>query len=240
MSRVRVHNFALSLDGFGVGEGISEEEPFGHAGTRLHEWMFATRMGRALMGREGGTTGTDDDLARATWDGVGAEIMGRHKFHTGTGELPPDWHGPWGANPPFHTPVIVLTHHPRPPIVMEGGTTFHFRDAPPATALDEARRLAGGLDVRLGGGVRSLRDFLDADLVDDLHLVVVPVVLGRGQRLWTGSKGSSAAMTSASSPATTASPTSSRPGRAGRLLSAAGRRRAASESGGRDGPSIRR
>ena len=189
MSRLRVHNFALSLDGFGVGEGISEAQPFGHAGLRLHEWMSATEMGHALFGRPGGATGVDNDLASANWDGIGAEIMGRHKFHTGSGDMPQDWHGPWGPNPPFHTPVIVLTHHARPAIPMDGGTTFHFREATPQQALDEARALARGHDVRLGGGVRTVREFLHADLVDHLHLVIVPIVLGRGQRLWDGLEG---------------------------------------------------
>lgn len=189
MSRLRVHNFALSLDGFGVGEGINEAHPFGHAELRLHEWMFATEMGHALFGRAGGTAGVDNELASATWDGIGAEIMGRHKFHTGTGTIPLDWRGPWGPNPPFHTPVIVLTHHRRDPMPMDGGTTFHFRDASPQQALDEARAMADGLDVRLGGGVRTVREFLDADLVDHLHLVIVPIVLGRGRRLWDGLEG---------------------------------------------------
>ncbi|WP_322095783.1 dihydrofolate reductase family protein [Phycicoccus flavus] len=168
---------------------MSVEQPFGHAGTRLHEWMFDTAMGHRMFGREGGSTGVDNDLAEESWEGIGCEIMGRGKFHTASGPIPPDWEGYWGPNPPFHTPVVVLTRHPREDLAMEGGTTFHFRDADPAEALAEARRLAGDLDVRLGGGVRTLRTFLDADLVDHLHVVVVPVVLGRGERLWDGLEG---------------------------------------------------
>jgi dihydrofolate reductase len=186
MSQLRVHNFSISLDGFGTGEELSEQHPFGHAGERLHEWMFATAMGRRLMGRTGGTTGIDNELAERHWDNIGAEIMGRRKFHTGTGPLPADWHGPWGPEPPFRTPVVVLTHHPRDPLDMAGGTRFVFRNSTPEEALAEARELAEGRDVRLGGGVRTIREFLDADLIDELHIVIVPILLGRGQRLWDG------------------------------------------------------
>lgn len=189
MSRVRVHNLSLSLDGFGCGEGLSEAAPFGHAGLRLHEWMFATAMGHRLLGRDGGTTALDNDLAERTWDGIGAEIMGRRKFHTGEGPIPDEWRGPWGPNPPFHTPVLVLTRHIRDPLVMDGGTTFHFRNASPEEVLGEARELADGRDVRVGGGVSTVREFLAADLVDQLHLVIVPIVLGRGRRLWDGLEG---------------------------------------------------
>lgn len=168
---------------------MSEQEPFGHAGQRLHQWMFATAMAGRIFGHGGGTTGVDNELAQRFWDGIGAEIMGRHKFHTGTGPLPPGWVGPWGQDPPFHTPVIVLTHHPREPIEMAGDTVFHFRDVTPAQALAEATAFAGGKDVRLGGGVRTVREFLDADLVDEFHVVIVPILLGRGQRLWDGQEG---------------------------------------------------
>ena len=129
------------------------------------------------------------DLVARSWEGIGAEIMGRRKFHVGTGPLPEDWHGFWGPEPPFHTPVFVLTHHPRTSLEMAGGTTFHFLDASPQEALAEAREAAGGLDVRLGGGPETVREFLDADLVDELHVVVVPILLGRGQRLWDGQEG---------------------------------------------------
>ena len=186
MSRVRVSAFSVSLDGFGTGEGQSAEAPFGHAGERLHEWMFATRWGREMLGERGGSGGIDDALARQFAPGVGAEIMGAGKFgHSGWHE-DPEWKGPWGPNPPFHTPVFVLTHHTRPSIEMEGGTTFHFLDASPAEALKTARDAADGQDVRIGGGPTMLRDFLTAGLVDHMHIAVVPIMLGRGVRLWDG------------------------------------------------------
>ncbi|SHN74290.1 dihydrofolate reductase family protein [Cryptosporangium aurantiacum] len=186
MSLVRVQNFSISLDGFGTGDGQSLDAPFGHAGERLHEWMFATRWGHELLGRPGGTGGIDDAFARLFSVGIGAEIMGSGKFGPPGWHSDPDWHGPWGPNPPFHTPVFVLTHHSRPSLEMDGGTTFHFLDAPPAEALEAARAAAGGLDVRIGGGPSMLRDFLAAGLVDHLHVVVVPILLGRGVRLWDG------------------------------------------------------
>jgi dihydrofolate reductase len=189
MSRVRVSAFSVSLDGFGTGEGQSAEAPFGHAGERLHEWMFATRWGREMLGERGGSGGIDDAVARQFAPGIGAEIMGAGKFgHPGWHE-DPEWKGPWGANPPFHTPVFVLTHHTRPPIELEGGTTFHFLDASPAEALKTARDAADGQDVRIGGGPTMLRDFLAAGLVDDMHIAVVPITLGRGVRLWDGLEG---------------------------------------------------
>ena len=186
MPRVRVHNFSISLDGFGSGDPQSLDAPFGHAGERLHEWMFATRWWREVAGQTGGSSGVDDAFARRHGPGIGAEIMGAGKFGPPGWHEDPDWKGWWGPNPPFHTPVFVLTHHPRTPIEMEGGTTFHFLDAPPAEALEAARRAAAGQDVRIGGGVTVLRDFLAAGLIDHLHVVVVPIVLGRGVRLWDG------------------------------------------------------
>ncbi|WP_125775976.1 dihydrofolate reductase family protein [Antribacter gilvus] len=175
---VRVHNFSVSLDGYGTGEGQTREAPFGHAGERLHEWFFPARAG------------VDAVFAAAHDPGIGAEIMGRNKFDAGTGPWPDDdWVGWWGDEPPFHTPVFVLTHHPRPPIEMKGGTTFHFVDAEPAEAVQLATEAAGGLDVRLGGGPTTVREFLAADLVDHMHVVVVPIVLGRGVRLWDGLEG---------------------------------------------------
>jgi dihydrofolate reductase len=191
MSRTRVHNFAISLDGFATGAGLSADEPFGHAGHRLHEWMFATRhwgtLGLDDRGEEpGGTTGVDNAFAERHGPGIGAEIMGAGKFGPPGWQEDPAWRGWWGENPPFHTPTFVLTHRPRPPLEMDGGTTFHFLDAPPAAALDAARAAAGGQDVRIGGGPTMLREFLAAGLVDHLHVVQVPVLLGRGVRLWDG------------------------------------------------------
>ncbi|WP_052850134.1 dihydrofolate reductase family protein [Streptomyces avicenniae] len=190
MSRVRVHNFSVSIDGFATGEGQTLEDPFGHAGHRLHEWFFPTRTCQRMQGNEDGSTGVDEAVAH-TWNvGVGAEIMGRNKFGAERGPWENhDWNGWWGTNPPFHTPVFVLTHHPRPSVEMEGGTTFHFIDATPQEALRQAREAAGGLDVRIGGGPTTVRQFLAEDLVDHLHIAVVPIVLGRGERLWDGLEG---------------------------------------------------
>lgn len=187
MARLRAHNIAVSLDGFGTGEGQSLEAPFGHAGGRLMQWFVPTGTFVSMVGGDGpGTTGVDDAFAAASWSGIGAEIMGRNKFGGQWGDA--SWQGWWGDEPPFHTPVIVLTHHPRPDLVL-GDTTFLFRDTSPQEALAEATELAGGLDVRLGGGPTTVREFLDADLVDHLHLVVVPIVLGRGERIWDGQEG---------------------------------------------------
>jgi dihydrofolate reductase len=174
MSRVRVHNFSISLDGYGTGDGQSLEAPFGHAGMQLHEWFFPTRTFREMQGEPGGSVGVDDAFASQWASGVGAEIMGQNKF------------GPQRDDPPFQTPVFVLTHHPRPSIEMAGSTTFHFIDATPDAALQAAREAASGLDVRIGGGPSTIRQFLAADLIDHLHVVVVPALLGRGERLWDG------------------------------------------------------
>jgi len=194
VSQVRVHNFSISLDGFGAGDGLTFGAPMGHAGQRLHEWMLATRFGRSMFGEIGGTTGVDNSFAERHSLGIGAEIMGRGKFGPQVGpwsEIGTDaeWRGWWGSNPPFHTPVFVLTHHARPPIAMEGGTVFHFVDCTPREALDLARDAAGALDVRLGGGATVVREFLAADLIDVMHVVQVPLLLGRGVRLWDGCEG---------------------------------------------------
>jgi hypothetical protein len=183
VSLARVQFFSVSLDGFGTGEGLSREEPFGHAGDRLHEWMFTTRWWRENEGQSGGTAGIDDAFLRQFAPGVGAEIMGAGKFGYPGWHEDSEWKSWWGPNPTFHTPVFVLTHHTRPPIEMEGGTTFHFIDAPPVEVLATAREAAGGLDVRLGGGPTMIREFLAAGLVDHMNIVVVPILLGRGVRL---------------------------------------------------------
>src|SRR5260370_13354311 len=183
MSRVRVHNFSVSLDGFGAGEAQSLDAPFGHAGTRLHEWLFATRSFHAMQGQPGGSGGVDDAFASAWGPGIGAEIMGRNKFGPQRGPWPDhEWMGWWGDNPPFHTPVFVLTHHPRPPLEMEGGTTFHFTGASPIEVLQQARRAAARLDVRSGGGPATIPALLGPPPIYYLHLLVVPTVLGRGAR----------------------------------------------------------
>jgi dihydrofolate reductase len=182
MSRVRVHNLTISLDGFGSGEPQSYDAPFGHGG-HIMNWFKGTRTFHRMIGDpEGGETGVDDDFAGRWGPGIGVEIMGRRKFAP-EAPWPAEWRGWWGEEPPFHTPCIVLTHHPREPLAMKG-TTFHFLDAPPREALARARELAPGTDVRIGGGVTTVCEFLEAGLVDYLHLVVAPVVLGRGSRLW--------------------------------------------------------
>jgi dihydrofolate reductase len=190
MSRVRVHNLAVSLDGYATGEGQSLENPFGHAGQRLMQWFFTTNSFQSMNGAGSGRTGIDDAIASQWGPGIGAEIMGRNKFGPQRGPWQDhEWKGWWGDEPPFHTPVFVLTHHPRPSLEMAGGTTFHFVDATPEEALRRAREAANGLDVRIGGGPDTVRQFLAADLVDHLHVVVVPIVLGRGERLWDGLEG---------------------------------------------------
>lgn len=186
MSKVRVHNFAVSLDGYGAGADQSMEQPFGHADGRLMSWFMGTRSFHAMQGQEGGSTGVDESFASAWGPGIGVEIMGRNKFGPQRGPwTDDDWIGWWGDEPPFHTPVVVLTHHPREPLALEG-TTFHFVDAAPREALADARALAPDTDVRIGGGVETVREFLEADLIDHLHVAVVPIVLGRGEQLWTG------------------------------------------------------
>ena len=185
-----MHNLGVSLDGYATGENQSLKAPFGHAGTRLMEWFFETETFQRMHGEGSGTRGVDDALASQWGVGIGAEIMGRNKFGPQRGPWADhEWQGWWGENPPFHTPVFVLTHHPRPSLEMAGGTTFHFIDAGPEEALRQAREAAGGLDVRIGGGPNVVRQFLEADLVDHLHVVITPVLLGRGERLWDGFEG---------------------------------------------------
>ncbi len=188
MSRTRIHNFTISLDGYGTGEGQSREAPFGHAGPGLLMSWFDGRVIFGIDKQPDIPAGPERVLSTGWGQGIGAEIMGRKKFDPTPGPWADDWKGWWGDEPPFHTPVFVLTHHPRPPLELTG-TTFHFIDASPAEALERAREAAGGLDVRIGGGVSTVRQFLAADLVDHMHLAVVPVVLGRGERLWDGLEG---------------------------------------------------
>jgi dihydrofolate reductase len=184
---VRVNNITVSLDGYVAGPDQSQEHPLGVGGERLHEWMVATKAFREAHDMEGGETGPDNDFAARGAQGYGAEIMGRNKFGPIRGPWPDDaWRGWWGDNPPFHTPVFVLTHHPRDPIVMEGGTTFHFVSEGIESALEQARDAAGDLDVTIGGGALTIREYLAADLIDQMHLAVVPLLLGRGERLFEG------------------------------------------------------
>jgi dihydrofolate reductase len=184
MAKLRVHNVSVSLDGYAAGPAQSLEHPLGVGAERLHEWVFRTRTGRRMLGEEDGETGTDDDFMVEGERGIGATVMGRNMFGPVRGPWGDEqWHGWWGDNPPYHHPVFVLTHHPRPPLTMAGGTTFHFVTDGIEAALARAFEAAGGLDVRLGGGVATIRQYLRAGLVDELHLVIVPVLLGGGERL---------------------------------------------------------
>ncbi|MDQ1742523.1 MAG: hypothetical protein QOE23_862 [Pseudonocardiales bacterium] len=186
-SRVRVSNFSVSLDGYGAGPRQSFDHPLGIGGHRLHDWMFATRGGRAQLGRDGGEDGLDNRFFQAGQDGVGATIIGRNMFGPSRGPWPAEpWNGWWGQHPPFHHPVFVLTHQARPPLRLAGGTTFHFVQDGIQAALERAREAAGERDVRIGGGVHTIRQYLHAGLIDELHLVLVPVLLGDGERLFDG------------------------------------------------------
>lgn len=182
--RVRVQNFGVSLDGIGAGEEQTLERPFGHVDpAELMGWAVETA---SFPGRTepGGSRGLEDHLTRDFAHGIGVEIMGRHKFGHQRGPWTDDgWIGWWGEEPPFHTPVVVLTHHEREPLIV-GETTFHFVDAAPAEALERATELAGGKDVRIGGGVTTVREFLDADLIDEMHVAIAPLEYGHGLRLW--------------------------------------------------------
>ncbi|RBY94421.1 deaminase [Blastococcus sp. TBT05-19] len=180
---LRVQNFTVSSDGFGAGEGQSLERPFGHADPgALMSWAGATASWPNRTD-PGGSRGLDDYFTRDFAHGIGAEIMGRNKFSPHRGPHDPAWQGWWGEEPPFHTPVFVLTHHPRPSLTLSD-TTFHFVDGEPAAVFEQAKEAAQGKDVRLGGGATTIREFLDADLVDTLHVAVAPVELGSGVRLW--------------------------------------------------------
>lgn len=187
MTRVRVNNFSISLDGYGAGPDQSVENPLGVGGEALHGWIVATRSWRRLHGEEGGASGIDDEFAARAAENVGARIMGRNMFGPVRGPWPDtSWKGWWGDDPPFHGPVFVLTHYERPPLEMEGGTTFHFVTGGIDEALDRARESAGGMDVQIGGGADTIRQYLRAGLIDELHVAIAPVVLGSGERLFEG------------------------------------------------------
>src|SRR5438876_4323632 len=185
MSKLRVNGFALSIDGYGAGPDQSLEHPLGVGGVALHEWAFATRTFRQMFGQDGGSTGVDDDFARRGFDNIGAWILGRNMFGPVRGPWPDEsWKGWWGVNPPYHVPVFVLTHHPRASIEMEGGTTFHFVTDGIHAALERAKQAAQGKDVRLGGGVATIQQYLHAGLADVMHLSIAPTVLGSGESLF--------------------------------------------------------
>jgi dihydrofolate reductase len=188
MSKVRVAAFSISLDGFGAGPDQSLDDPLGVRGPELMQWFFPTRTFQKMHGDPtGGTTGIDDGVAVKSFENVGAWILGRNMFGPVRGPWPDDsWKGWWGDTPPYHVPVFVLTHHPREPLEMDGGTTFHFVTDGIESALAQAKKAAGGKDVRIGGGVQTIRQYLQAGLIDELHLALSPVLLGRGESLLGG------------------------------------------------------
>lgn len=187
MSRLRVESFTVSIDGFGAGPDQSLDNPLGVGGQALHEWAFRTETFRKLFGGESGSTGIDNEFAARGFSNIGAWILGRNMFGPVRGSWPDDsWKGWWGDNPPYHTDVFVLTHHPRASIRMDGGTTFHFVTEGIHVALARAKEAAGGKDVRLGGGVHTIREYLQAGLVDSLHIAISPVLLGAGENLFQG------------------------------------------------------
>ena len=187
MTKVRVAGFSVSLDGFGAGPEQSLENPLGKRGPEIFQWFFGTRSFRAMTGQGGGAEGVDEEYAHRAMDGFGAFILGRNMFGPVRGPWPDEsWKGWWGDNPPYHAPTFVLTHHRRDPIAMAGGTTFIFVTEGIEAALDQAKRAAGGRDVKIGGGVSTVRQYLRAGLIDELHLAVSPVVLGQGEALFAG------------------------------------------------------
>ena len=185
MSRLRVLSFAISIDGYGAGPDQDLQHPLGVGGPELMEWFFHTRVWRRMQGQEDGETGVDNGIAEQAFAGIGAWILGRNMFGPVRGPWPDEsWRGWWGEEPPYHTPVFVLTHHARAPLQMAGGTEFHFVTGGIEAALEQAQAAAGAKDVRLGGGVATLRQYLRAGLVNELHLALRPVLLGRGEHLW--------------------------------------------------------
>ena len=188
MGKVRVNGFSISLDGYGAGADQSPQDPLGKLGEELHPWLVSTRTFKSLYGDSSeGTTGRDDDFARSGMENLGAWIMGRNMFGPVRGEWPDDsWRGWWGKKPPYRVPVFVLTHHPRSSFEMEGGTTFHFVTGGIEEALQRAREAAGDRDIRIGGGVETIRQYLKARLIDEMHLAVAPVILGKGEHLFHG------------------------------------------------------
>ena len=187
MAKVRVAAFSMSLDGFCAGPRQDIDNPMGVGGLPLHKWAFATQTFQRMHGGDDGLTGVDDDFARRSFDNVGAWVLGRNMFGPVRGPWPGDaWKGWWGETPPYHTDVFVLTHFARPPLEMAGGTTFHFVTDGIAAALDRATKAAGGRDVRIGGGVATVRQYLAAGAIDEIHLAVSPVLLGAGEHLFAG------------------------------------------------------
>ncbi|MGH7154447.1 MAG: dihydrofolate reductase family protein, partial [Acetobacteraceae bacterium] len=187
MSRLCVRAFSLSVDGYGAGVNQDLQNPMGQNGMDLHQWAFRTRTFRTMFGQEGGETDLDDEFAARSFENIGAWIIGRNMFGPVRGPWQDEsWKGWWGSSPPYHVPVFVLTHHARAPLLMEGGTTFHFVTGSIDAALQKARESAGGKDVRIGGGVATIRQYLQARLIDEMHLAMSPVFLGTGEALFAG------------------------------------------------------
>jgi len=187
MSKVKVGAFSVSIDGFGAGPRQDLQNPLGARGTELHNWFFHTQIFKKMQGQSDGTTGVDNDFAGRSFENVGAWILGRNMFGPVRGPWKDDsWKGWWGDNPPYHTPVFVLTHHARSPLAMEGGTTFHFVTDGLESALKKAKEAAQGKEVRIGGGVSVIRQYLIAGQIDEMHLAVSPVLLGEGEHLFSG------------------------------------------------------
>jgi len=187
MAKVRVAGFSVSLDGFGAGPEQSLQNPLGKRGKELHGWAFPTKTFQTMFGQDGGSEGVDDDYARRSMAGFGAFILGRNMFGPVRGEWPDEsWKGWWGDNPPYRAPTYILTHHPRDPIVMEGGTTFYFVTDGIESALRQAKAAAGDKDVKIGGGVSTVRQYLQAGLIDEMHFAFSPVMLGQGEAMFAG------------------------------------------------------
>jgi dihydrofolate reductase len=187
MTRVRVAAFSMSLDGFGAGPDQSLENPLGVRGPEMFQWFMPTKVWRAMQGMEGGETGVDNQMAAKSFENVGAWILGRNMFGPVRGPWPDEnWKGWWGEEPPYHVPTFVLTHHARAPLVMKGGTTFHFVTGGIHEALDKAKQAANGKDVRIGGGVSTVRQYLEARCIDEMHFAMRPVLMGKGEHLFAG------------------------------------------------------
>ena len=187
MPKLRVESFSVSIDGFGAGPAQDLQNPLGAGGTELHKWAFTTRTFQQLFGNDAGDTGVDDDFAVRGFRNIGAWILGRNMFSPVRGPwVDESWKGWWGDNPPYHVPVFVLTHHPRPSLTMEGGTVFHFVTEGMHRALEHAREAAGDKDVRIGGGAATIRQYLRERLIDEMHVAVSPVLLGSGEALFQG------------------------------------------------------
>lgn len=187
MSKIKVAAFSISLDGYGAGPDQTVTDPLGKRGEELHQWFFPTRVFQKMYGKEEGTEGIDNDFAEKSFENIGAWIMGRNMFGPVRGPwLNNEWKGWWGENPPYHVPVFVLTNHARESITMKGGTTFHFITDGIESALEKARKAANGKDIRIGGGVSTVRQFLQAGYMDEMHLAVAPIFLGSGENLFAG------------------------------------------------------